>query len=33
MYKRGSKTLYQAEIDEKNSDRSYFYTVDADGRA
>jgi hypothetical protein len=32
MYKRGGKTLYQAEIDEKNGDRSFFYTVDADGR-
>jgi hypothetical protein len=31
-YKRGGKTYYQAEVDEKNGDRTFFYTVDADGR-
>jgi hypothetical protein len=31
-YKRGGKTYYQAEVDEKGGDRSFFYTVDADGR-
>jgi len=31
-YKRGGKTYYQAEVDEKGGNRSYFYTVDAEGR-
>ncbi len=31
-YKRGGKTYYQAEVDEKGGNRSFFYTVDADGR-
>jgi hypothetical protein len=31
-YKRGGKTYYQAEVDEKGGDRTFFYTVDADGR-
>jgi hypothetical protein len=31
-YKRGGHTYYQAEVDEKGGDRSYFYTVDESGR-
>jgi hypothetical protein len=31
-YKRNGKTYYQAEVDEKGGDRTFFYTVDADGR-
>jgi len=30
-YKRGNKTYYQAEVDEKGG-KSYFYTVDSDGK-
>ena len=30
-YKRGGKTYYQAEVDDKNG-KSYFYTVDSDGK-
>jgi len=30
-YKRGNKTYYQAEVDEKGG-KTYFYTVDSDGR-
>jgi hypothetical protein len=30
-YKRGGKTYYQAQVDEKNG-KSYFYTVDSDGK-
>jgi hypothetical protein len=31
-YKRGGHTYYQAEVDEKGGDRTYFYTVDESGR-
>jgi hypothetical protein len=31
-YKRGGKTYYQAEVDERGGKRSFFYTVDANGR-
>jgi hypothetical protein len=31
-YKRGGKSYYQAEVDEKGGDRTYFYTVDESGR-
>jgi hypothetical protein len=31
-YKRGGRTYYQAEVDDRNSSRSYFYTVDENGR-
>jgi hypothetical protein len=31
-YKRGGKSYYQAEVDEKGGNRSFFYTVDAEGR-
>jgi hypothetical protein len=31
-YKRGGKSYYQAEVDEKDGNHTYFYTVDADGR-
>jgi hypothetical protein len=31
-YKRGGHTYYQAEVDEKGGDRSFFYTVDESGR-
>jgi hypothetical protein len=31
-YKRGGHTYYQAEVDEKGGDRSFFYTVDENGR-
>jgi hypothetical protein len=30
-YKRGGKTYYQAEVDDKGG-KSYFYTVDSDGK-
>jgi hypothetical protein len=30
-YKRGRKTYYQAEVDEKGGNRTFFYTVDAEG--
>ena len=31
QYKRNGKSYYQAEVDEKNGDHTFFYTVDADG--
>jgi hypothetical protein len=31
-YKRGGKTYYQAEVDERGGDRTFFYTVDDNGR-
>jgi hypothetical protein len=31
-YERNGKTYYQAEVDEKGGDRTFFYTVDADGK-
>ena len=31
-YKRGGHTYYQAEVDEKGGDRTFFYTVDETGR-
>jgi hypothetical protein len=31
-YKRGGKTYYQAEVDERGGDRTFFYTVDDSGR-
>jgi len=31
-YKRGGKTYYQAEVDERGGDRTFFYTVDENGR-
>ena len=30
-YKRGNKTYYQAEVDERGGNRTFFYTVDAQG--
>jgi hypothetical protein len=30
-YKRGGKTYYQAEVDEKGGNRTFFYTVDEQG--
>jgi hypothetical protein len=30
-YKRGGRTYYQAEVDERGGKRSYFYTVDGEG--
>jgi hypothetical protein len=32
QYKRGGKTYYQAEVDEKGGDRTFFYTVDEAGK-
>lgn len=31
-YKRGGKTYYQAEVDERGGNRTFFYTVDESGR-
>ena len=31
-YKRGGKSYYQAEVDERGGKRTFFYTVDAEGR-
>jgi len=31
-YKRGGKSYYQAEVDERDGKRKYFFTVDAEGR-
>jgi hypothetical protein len=31
-YRRGGKTYYQAEVAERGGDRTYFYTVDENGR-
>jgi hypothetical protein len=31
-YKRGGKTYYQAEVDERGGNRTFFYTVDENGR-
>ena len=31
-YKRGGKTYYQAEVDERGGNKTYFYTVDENGR-
>lgn len=31
-YKRGGKTYYQAEVDERGGPRTFFYTVDESGR-
>jgi hypothetical protein len=31
-YKRGGKTYYQAEVDERGGDRTFFYTVDESGK-
>ena len=31
-YKRGGKTYYLAEVNERGTDKSFFYTVDGDGR-
>lgn len=30
-YKRGGKTYYQAEVDERGGKRTFFYTVDGEG--
>jgi hypothetical protein len=32
QYKRGGKTYYQAEVDERGGNRTFFYTVDESGR-
>jgi hypothetical protein len=32
VYKRGGKEYFQAEVDERDGKRSYFYTVDGAGR-
>jgi len=32
QYKRGGKTYYQAEVDERGGPRTFFYTVDEAGR-
>jgi hypothetical protein len=31
-YKRGGKTYYQAEVDERGGNKTFFYTVDENGR-
>lgn len=31
-YRRGGKTYYQAEVDERGGNRTFFYTVDESGR-
>jgi uncharacterized membrane protein YkoI len=31
-YERNGKVYYQAEVDEKDGKRTFFYTVDADGK-